>query len=416
MKNSDWRADLLASRDLSKHEIQCFEVFCSWFENWRLRGGVSPSQDTARAFWKDQVLAKSREQWQLDQWAMAMRWFLSWLDVCSKEGRAGSSLTERLREAVYLTGARRGLALKTRQTYAGWVMRFGKWAGSAERVMDESACREWLTWLVTETKVSFGTQKQALNAMVFFYRDVCGKEEVNLEVKMRKRQSRMPVVLSKVEIFKLLEKIEPVYHIPAKLQYGSGLRLQELVSLRIHHLDLDRGLLTIRAGKGDKDRVTMIAESLRPLLEDQLAHARYLWEKDREEERPGVAMSNGLSRKFPNASTSWEWMWLFPAKRLSRDPVSGVERRHHLHPTVYSSAIARAAKKIKIAKRVTSHALRHSFATHLLEAGTDIRTLQELLGHENVKTTEIYAHAAQVGNSRGVKSPLDEVFTNQGRG
>lgn len=198
----------------------------------------------------------------------------------------GRLYRNRLKEAVYSTGGRRGLALSTRKTYAGWVMRFGVWAGTANKVMDEGACREWLGWLVTETKVSFATQKQALNAMVFFYRDVCGKDKVNLEVKMRKRQRRMPVVLSKEELFRLLEKIEPVYQVPARLQYGSGLRLQELVSLRVKDLDLGRGLLTIRAGKGDKDRVTMIAESLHPLLADQLAHARHLWELDRENERP----------------------------------------------------------------------------------------------------------------------------------
>ena len=208
-------------------------------------------------------------------------------------------------------------------------------------------------------------------------------------------------------IFLLIEKIEPAYQTPLKLQYGSGLRLQELVSLRVKDLDLQRGLLTIRAGKGDKDRVTMLPESLLNQLESQLAQARHLWEKDREEERPGVALPGALGRKLPNAGIRWEWMWIFPAKKLSRDPVSGVQRRHHLHPTTYGEAVSKAARSAGIAKRVTSHALRHSFATHLLETGTDIRTLQELLGHEDVKTTEIYAHAAQLGNSRGVRSPLD---------
>lgn len=403
----DWRADLAASRDLNSNERQAFERICSWFENWRLRAGISAGEVAARAFWKDQVMVKPREHWQLDQWAEAMRWFLGWLSACRARGGSGKTLPERLKEAVYSTGGRRGLALSTRKTYAGWVMRFGVWAGTANKVMDEGACREWLGWLVTETKVSFATQKQALNAMVFFYRDVCGKDKVNLEVKMRKRQRRMPVVLSKEELFRLLEKIEPVYQVPARLQYGSGLRLQELVSLRVKDLDLGRGLLTIRAGKGDKDRVTMIAESLHPLLADQLAHARHLWELDRENERPGVMMPNALGRKIPGAAKSWEWMWLFPAKALSRDPQSGIERRHHLHPQVYGAAIKRAVKKTGISKAITSHSLRHSFATHLLEAGTDIRTLQELLGHEDVKTTEIDAHSAQVGNSRGVRSPLD---------
>ena len=407
--NPNWREDLSASRDLNLREKDGFALLCGWYENWRLRHGVVPEVTTARAFWKDQITIKQRPQWQLDQWAEAMRWFLGWLESCQKEGGSGLSLPERLHKATYSVGARRGLALKTRQTYARWIVKFGKWAGSSKKVMNEAACREWLAYLVSETQVSFATQKQALNAMVFFYRDVCGRESVELEVKMRKRQRRMPVVLSKEEIFRLLAKVEPAYLIPAKLQYGSGLRLQELVTLRVKDLDLEKGLLTIRGGKGDKDRVTMLPQSLRLLLEEQLAHARHLWERDREEKLPGVAMPHALDRKFPKAGISWNWMWLFPAKGLSLDRVTGARRRHHLHPQVYGAAISRAAINAGIPKRVTSHALRHSFATHLLESGTDIRTLQELLGHEDVKTTEIYAHAAQVGNSRGVKSPLDEV-------
>ena len=378
-------------------KIGVFERGCC--QRWRLR----------ELFGRTRSAAKPRHQWQLDQWAEAMRWFLGRLAACQDSGGSGLSLPERLRKVTYAVGAWRGLALRTRKTYAGWIMRFGKWAGSSERVMSESACWDWLTFLVEETRVSFATQKLALNAMVFFYRDVCGRESVELAVKMRKRQRRMPVVLSKKEIYRLIEKVEAAYVMPAKLQYGSGLRLRELVSLRVKDLDLERGMLTIRGGKGDKDRVTMVAESLRPLLVGQLAYARQLWEEDRRDNRPGVEMPGALERKFPKAGVSWNWMWLFPAKNLSLDPVTEIRRRHHLHSGVYGAAISRAAVNAKISKRVTSHALRHSFATHLLETGTDIRTLQELLGHEDVKTTEIYAHAAQVGNSRGVKSPLDEI-------
>ena len=157
----------------------------------------------------------------------------------------------------------------------------------------------------------------------------------------------------------------------------------------------------------------MLPQSLRELLEEQVAHARHLWEKDREEDRAGVALPKALDRKLPDAGKTWSWMWLFPAKGLSRDEVSGVRRRHHLHPQTYGAAVSRAANMTGSPKKVTTHALRHSFATHLLETGTDIRTLQELLGHEDVKTTEIYAHAAQVGNSRGVKSPLDDAGSFQ---
>ena len=403
----DWRLDLQASRDLSASQKRAFEYTCSWFESWRLRVGVSASQETARAFWKDQILSKLSHDWQFDQSAEAMRWFLAWLEACQREGCAGSSLTERVYNVVFSAGARRGLALRTRRTYAGWVVRFGRWAQSDKKMMDTGAAREWLTWLVSETKVSFATQKQALNALVFFYRDVCGKKEVELEVRMRKRERRVPVVLSRDEVMRLIERMEPRYRTPAMLQYGAGLRLQELVTLRVKDVDLERGVITIRAGKGDKDRVTMIPERVKGLLADQLGHARYLWEEDCEKGCAGVAMPGALDRKFPKGSASWDWFWLFPAKDHSRDPVSGIVRRHHLHEKVYGNAIKRAKARAGVDKRITSHALRHSFATHLLETGTDIRTLQELLGHADVKTTEIYTHVAKNANGRGVRSPLD---------
>lgn len=406
-RHPDWRKDLAASREFNQEEKQGLEIACNWFESWRFRAEMPAGRESARKFWQSEVLAKRREPWQLEQWAQALRWFLEWLKLCQSRGGSGLSLPERLRSAVYSAGARRGLALKTRETYAGWVARFGRWVQCPNKVLDERQCRDWLTHLVAETQISFATQKQALNSMVFFYRDVCGRDEITLDVKLRKRQNRMPVVLSKGEIFRLFEEVDPAYEVPMKLQYGSGLRLRELVSLRIKDLDLERNLLTIRGGKGDKDRVTVVASSLRTLLGKQRNYAQNLWTKDREDERPGVAMPHGLGRKYPRAGESWQWMWVFPAKGLSRDPESGITRRHHLHPDVYSAAVKRAAKKAQIPKRVTSHALRHSFATHLLESGTDIRTLQELLGHYDVKTTEIYAHAAQIGHSRGVQSPLD---------
>ncbi len=339
-----------------------------------------------------------------------MRWYLQWLTLCQSTGAEPTSLEERLKVAVDSAGARHGLAITTRKTYASWVMRFGRWAGSAKKVMDEGVCRDWLTELVVKRGVSFATQKQALNAVAFFYRDVCGREEIDLEVKMRKRPPRMPIVLTKTEIRAVLDQLESIYRLPARLQYGSGLRVAELVTLRIKDLDLERGLLTIRAGKGDRDRVTMIPDSLKNVLAKQVERSQRLWEEDRQNEVPGVALPGALALKMPKAGETFAWHWLFPAKGLSRDPTSGVIRRHHLHPRVYGTAVTRAAKAAGLSKRMTTHAFRHSFATHLLEEGADLRTVQELLGHEDVKTTEIYAHAAQVGNSRGVRSPLDGIL------
>lgn len=410
IKYVTWQQDLQASRDLGELEKRGFAYLLEWLERWRLSQNLEAGRKSATLFWKEAVLAKERNTWQIEQWAEAIRWFLSWLDHCSDQGIEPKGLPERVAKAVESAGTRRGLAPTTRKSYRSWAMRFASWAGSEERVLDESACSEWLGKLVEEKKLSFSTQKQALNALVFFYRDVCGRDEVVLAVRMRKRKPRMPIVLTKAEVIAVLDKLEPVYRLPAQLQYGSGLRLAELVRLRVKDLDLDRGLLTVRGGKGDRDRVTMIPSSLQEALTKQLERSRKLWEEDRENEIAGVALPGALARKFPKAGVEFAWQWIFPAKGLSNDPETGIRRRHHLHEKVYSKAVNRAAKLAGLTKRVTTHAFRHSFATHLLESGADIRTLQELLGHEDVKTTEIYAHAAQVGNNRGMASPLDQVF------
>jgi integron integrase len=208
---------------------------------------------------------------------------------------------------------------------------------------------------------------------------------------------------------RLIAKLEGVYQTAAKLQYGSGVRLQELVSLRVRDLDLKRGTLTVRGGKGDRDRMTILPDSLRATLTDQLKHCRQLWELDREQDHPGVALPNALARKWPNAGKRWEYFWLFPAKDISKDPESGIIRRHHLHEKVYASALRRATEAAGLEKRITSHGLRHAFATHLLEDGKDLRTIQELLGHSDVSTTERYTHVAKGMNGCGVQSPLDQI-------
>jgi len=267
--------------------------------------------------------------------------------------------------------------------------------------------RDWLTYLVEETKVSYSTQKQALNALAFFFKDVCGWEKVDLGVKLRKYPPKIPVVPTKDEILSLVAKIEPHYRLPVCLQYGAGLRRGELVSLRIKDIDLERAIITLRQGKGHKDRVTIIPQSLLPALTEQILQAKKVFDQDRLAQRPGVSLPNALARKLRKAGESWAWFWLFPAAKESRDPDSGIERRHHLHPESYGSAFRRAMKKAEIAKYMGTHGLRHGFATHLLESGTDIRTLQELLGHADVETTQIYTHVASQANGRGVKSPLD---------
>ena len=406
-RRHDWREDLAKARNLTTREIDAYGYVLGWIEDWRQKRGLAAGRDAARRWWEEVALGKDRPDWQLRQWEEAIRWFLGWLEICEKAGGDARGLPERLKDAVHHTGARRGLAVKTRETYAGWVVRFGVFAGSARQVMDETVAREWLAMLVDKKKVAFATQKQALNALVFFFRDVCGREEIDLQVKMRKTSQRQPVILTKSELMGLIGKLEDRYKTPALLQYGAGLRLKELVNLRIKDVDLERGVVTIHAGKGDKDRLTVVPNALKDALCGEIAMSREFWEEDRAKKVAGVALPGALARKMPKAGERWEWMWLFASDHLSTDPESGILRRHHLHPKVYGEAISRAAREAGVAKRVTTHALRHSFATDLLREGTDIRTLQDLLGHSDVKTTEIYAHAAEIGNDRGVRSPLD---------
>ncbi len=209
------------------------------------------------------------------------------------------------------------------------------------------------------------------------------------------------------------------YELAARLQYGAGLRLSELVRLRVQDVDVGRGTVTVRGGKGDKDRMTVLPKRLREEIANQIERAREVWQGDRDAGLAGVYLPGALARKFRRAAESFEWFWLFPAKQASVDPAtrsyagaspeSGIRRRHHLHGKVYNEAIKRAAEAAGIEKRVTSHALRHSFATHLLENGTDLRTIQDILGHEDIATTEIYLHVAIGGNGLGVVSPLDRL-------
>jgi integron integrase len=214
------------------------------------------------------------------------------------------------------------------------------------------------------------------------------------------------VVLTRAECQRLFAALEGVPRLMAELMYGSGLRLSELIGLRVKDVDLDRRQIVVRAGKGDKDRVTVLPESLVERLRAQRERLHGLHATDRAEGAPGVWLPEGLERKYPSAGQSWEWQWFFPSRQLMRDPRSGLRRRHHVLDATFQHAIRQAALRARLDKRVTPHALRHSFATHLLEAGTDIRTLQELLGHKDVTTTQIYTHVMRKPGL-GVRSPLD---------
>ncbi|MBI5451032.1 MAG: integron integrase [Gammaproteobacteria bacterium] len=299
-------------------------------------------------------------------------------------------------------------SLRTERTYLGWIRQFIRFHGKRHpREMGAPEIEAFLSYLATHRNVSASTQNQALAALLFLYQAVL---EVDLpwldKVTRAKQPQRLPVVLATSEIDRLLFNLADGHQLMARLLYGSGMRLMECVRLRIKDLDFANRQIMIRGGKGNKDRVALLPGSLEGELRDQLTRARTLWEGDRAQHQPGVEMPDALARKYPNAAKQWGWFWVFPAREMSRDPRTGIIRRHHTHEQALQRAIKRAAAAAGIPKPVSTHTLRHSFATHLLESGYDIRTIQELLGHRDLKTTMIYTHVLNRGG-RGVVSPLD---------
>ncbi len=314
------------------------------------------------------------------------------------------NLLDRVREAARV----RHLSYRTEQAYVGWVKRFVLFHGKRHpRHMGKSEVEAFLTYLAVDGHVASSTQNQALAAILFLYRHVLDQDLGWLENVVRARQPRrLPVVLSRNEVAQLLGAIEGTPGLVAALLYGSGLRLMEALRLRVQDLDLEYGQIVVRDGKGAKDRHTVFPNRLRPAMQEQLQMARELFDHDRARAVPGVALPGGLARKYPAAGTEWRWHWVFPAPRLATDPRSGVRRRHHLYEQRIQRAVRAALVRSGIHKRASCHTLRHSFATHLLEDGYDIRTVQELLGHKDVRTTMIYTHVLQ-RNRAGVVSPLD---------
>jgi integron integrase len=311
---------------------------------------------------------------------------------------------DRLHAAIRL----RHYSRRTERAYAGWVRWFILFHG--KRHPDDMGERElsgFLSHLAVAGKVSASTQNQALSALLFLYRDVLGRELAWMdEIVRAKRPQRLPVVLSRDEVAALLGELTGVEHLMASLLYGAGLRLLECCRLRVKDLDLARREITVRDGKGAKDRVTPLPQRLVAPMAAHLVQVRGQHERDLATGLGGVELPLALARKYPRAAFDWGWQWVFPATRFYTDSVSGQRRRHHLHETVLQRAVREAAIRARLVRPATCHSLRHSFATHLLEGGYDIRTIQELLGHREVSTTMIYTHVLNRGG-RGVRSPLD---------
>ena len=268
----------------------------------------------------------------------------------------------------------------------------------------------FLTHLAVKNKVSASTQNQALAAILFLYREVLRMELAWLEDVVRaKRPLKVPVVLSRNEVREIFIFLKERNLLQARLLYGCGLRLMEMVRLRVKDLDFERNQIVVRCGKGGKDRVVPLSEKLVDALQAHLKEVRRLFELDLADEGlAGVYLPKALARKHGNAGKDWRWQWLWPSRQISTDPRGGARRRHHVLPNAYQRAVGEAGKRAGLTKRITSHTLRHSFATHLLEDGVDIRTVQDLLGHASVETTQVYLHVMQKPGV-GVRSPLDSL-------
>jgi integron integrase len=324
-------------------------------------------------------------------------------------------MTEVAQRDRLIPAARRVMRTKhmsrlTEEAYVRWIVRYVRFHGMRHPgTLGEQDMRTFLSHLATEQNVSASTQSQALAALLFLYLEVLRDPVPWLaDVIRARRPHRLPVVMTREEVRAVLGKMGGTSRLVATLLYGSGLRLSEALHLRVKDVDFEMNQITVRGGKGDRDRVTMLAEAAKPGLERQLVRVRARHQRDLDAGAGRTILPEALALKYPNAASELVWQWLFPALRIAVDPATRARYRNHLHETVVQREMREAVKAAGLMKRATCHTFRHSFATHLLEDGYDIRTVQELLGHRNVATTMIYTHVLNRGGL-GVKSPADRL-------
>lgn len=307
----------------------------------------------------------------------------------------------------------RHYSIHTERTYCEWIRRFVHFHNMKSRDdLDggEKKIEAFLTHLAVHGHVAPATQNQAMNALVFLYRKVLQQElSAEIDAVRAHRKMNIPVVMTREETAKVLSLMSGTPQLIAKLMYGSGLRISEAIRLRVKDIDYQLKTITVRSGKGDKDRVTTFPASIIPFLDAHLVKVKVTHQNDLARGHGEVYLPHALDRKYPNASKEWGWQYVFPSSALSKDPRGTAIRRHHIDPSVINKAIKAAVREAGIVKKVSAHTLRHSFATHLLQRGNDIRTIQALLGHNDVATTMIYTHVLQQGG-QGVPSPLDDLL------
>lgn len=396
-----WANKLLTPLDDKRPREESFTAIKKMVENYYNDFVVSQALEAVRLYWA----------------------FIDGTDTIDRESEQPKPITSpwtpqfeewsrKAREVLRL----RHRSVRTEKAYMGWIERFFEHVAQRSpqpRELTADDVRAFLSYLAVDKAVSASTQSQAFNALLMLYRFVLSVEIDGLSsVAKARRKPKLPTVLTKEEVASILSKMKMPDRLMAQLIYAAGLRLEECLSLRVKDLDFEGEALTVRSGKGNKDRITLFPPVLHPVLRRHLAELKIAWERDRRKSLPGVKIPEALARKYPGMSTEWAWYWLFPSARACADPRGTEQVLWHLHPSVLQRSFHEAVRAAGVAKQATVHTLRHSFATHLIEDGYDIRTVQELLGHDNVQTTMVYTHVA-VKNKRGVRSPLASITVDE---
>jgi integron integrase len=410
-------AEFLRQREhVADHIIPYYEKWAEMYlADIELSGGRFDDTASINTFLAG--LRNRFKDWQVRQAQRSLRLYIYFqhgrnrpsIDARTDDQQAITTRTDLLDRLSRMMGLQH-LAVRTEKAYRGWVVRFLSFVGvKSPAVIDQKDLQAFLSYLAVDRKVSSATQRQAFNALLFLFRRVLAVPVQDLETVVRAKIGRsLPVVLSKDEVRRIMACLHGVDRLMALLIYGAGLRLGECLSLRVKDIDFDRVCLTIRAGKGNKDRETVLPEKLVGHLRRRLEEVKILHQQDRMRNVEGVWVPEALARKYPGAGMEWGWFWVFPSDHLSVDPASGLVRRYHVLPTTLQRAFKLAVARAGVVKNATIHTLRHSFATHLVERGYDIRTIQELLGHSDVSTTMIYTHVA-TKNKLGVSSPANDL-------
>lgn len=418
----DFQAFLISGKLVQEKNIPFYALWASRFLAFVYKKGRRNIDELVLEFLEDQQKTHKMEDWQIRQAKQALKLYLDHFDARAvlQEATGAENSEDNQNEPAVMEKMRNVIRLKhysysTERTYLDWAKRFFIYVSEIHKSISsisEKDLKNFLTWLAINQRVSSSTQNQAFNALLFLFREVLRKDVGDLTGTVRaKRGVRLPVVLTVEEVKAILSQLSGRNLLIAQLLYGSGLRLMECARLRVKDIDLDGNLLYVRSGKGDNDRTTILPRATKESLRDHLEQVKVLHEKDLEAGHGEVYLPDALDRKYPNSGREWGWQYVFPANQLSVDPRSGKIRRHHISGKAIQSAIGIAIRKAAIPKHATVHTLRHSFATHLLMNGVNIREVQELLGHKNVETTMVYTHVMR-DMANAPESPLDIIMSN----